>query len=392
MKIYHQAGHNFVWNLESLNDDRAGDGLIISPVNISRNRVEGFSGENKASSIFDPQFYLPKDLKGQLKTYEFFPANLKEKLKTTDIEENSQDIARECVNFQIENGFNRIVIPTRYFEEQPSNFLSEQEEIFVEPFVRYAESLNKAERISVTIILKPIQLTDVEKRAEILNWITGLQGVSGVFAIFQQNFPSKQIKNAEFLAGALFFINALKRNGLEVIIGYTNIEGLLYSVAGADGVTMGSYENLRNFQASRFEDNERSPMRGPNARLYFGKLLQFVEYGYIGPMKELLPDFGELIEDSHYRPLMFAPEFQWHFQKPELYKHYFLVFTNQIRSLSGNLEDRKDQIKALVESALKNFDSIREFVALDSESDGSHLPHWMNAISLYDKYRKEIGL
>jgi hypothetical protein len=30
-QIYHQLGHNFIWNLDSIRADSSGDGVIIGP-------------------------------------------------------------------------------------------------------------------------------------------------------------------------------------------------------------------------------------------------------------------------------------------------------------------------------------------------------------------------
>ena len=40
MRIYHQAGHNTNWNLESFIDDDSGDGIIFSPVHYRKSQLE----------------------------------------------------------------------------------------------------------------------------------------------------------------------------------------------------------------------------------------------------------------------------------------------------------------------------------------------------------------
>jgi len=39
MFVYHQCGHNTVWNIDSLESEQVGDGLIISPVNIDAEKI-----------------------------------------------------------------------------------------------------------------------------------------------------------------------------------------------------------------------------------------------------------------------------------------------------------------------------------------------------------------
>lgn len=64
-----------------------------------------------------------------------------------------------------------------------------------------------------------------------MNWITGHQHVDGVYLILKITLHPKQIKDFDYLLDALRFIKILKDNQMEVHLGYTNTEALLYSVA-----------------------------------------------------------------------------------------------------------------------------------------------------------------
>ena len=66
MLVYHQTGHNLVWNCDSYTADNAGAGLIFSPVNIQTEKIIKIDNSIKHVSFFDPQFYLLKELKGKL--------------------------------------------------------------------------------------------------------------------------------------------------------------------------------------------------------------------------------------------------------------------------------------------------------------------------------------
>jgi len=177
----------------------------------------------------------------------------------------------------------------------------------------------------------------------------------------------------------------LKENQMEVHIGYTNTEAILYSIAMPDSISIGSYENLRSFGIKRFQDIENSPMRAPNARLYSSKLFQWIDYQYITAMKSLLPSYEDFFDDSEFKPLMFKPEFKWHFAKPEPYKHYFYVFDNQIKSIPIEQICRIEKLKEDLRSAITLFKKIENVVFLDDNSNGSHLPTWLNVINAYQR-------
>ena len=172
---------------------------------------------------------------------------------------------------------------------------------------------------------------------------------------------------------------------MEVHLGYTNTEGLLYSIAMPDSVTVGSYENLRSFGIKRFQDLENGPMRAPRARLYSSKLLQWLDYQYVEAMRTLISGYEDYFDESEFRPLMFKPDYNWQFQKSEPYKHYFYVFDRQVKGLPSGQGDRIEILKGNIRNAVNLFRTIENEVLLDDDSNGTHLPTWFNVINAYQK-------
>ncbi len=114
MQIYHQCGHNFVWNKQSIQDDGVGEGLIISPVNIDADQLrKRIPDEILELSWLDPQFYRPKHKKGFLKTYPFFPGNVMDEFNTSDFSDHADEVANQCLEFQNGHGLKYLVIPSR---------------------------------------------------------------------------------------------------------------------------------------------------------------------------------------------------------------------------------------------------------------------------------------
>jgi len=387
MKVYHQTGFRQNWNIESF-EQGVGDGLIYSPVNLDADKLLLLDSHLKRTGFIDPQLYLLNEAKGTLDTYPYFPGNIKPDYSTPDLDNSNILLAQMCVDFQIKNDFEYIIIPTRYYADNPTTYFAQTSDYFVIPFCDYIRASGIRKKILLSVIVKAIMLSDDEKRNEALNWITG-QNVDGVYLIFEDNSATKQIKDFEFLFNALLFIQILKNNGMEVHLGYNNTEALLYSIAMPDSVSMGSFENLRSFGIKRFQDLENGPMRGPRARLYSSQLIQWVDYQYIGAFKKLITDYENLFDDSEFKPLMFKPEFNWHFLKSEPYKHYFSVFNRQIKSLPGSQTERMENIKVQIKNAVNLFKKIEDSVLLDENSDGSHLPTWFNVVNAFQKEIKK---
>jgi hypothetical protein len=385
MLTYHQCGHNFVWNIDALGDDDSGEGLIISPVNVEADRIrDRISGDIRAGSWFDPQFYLPDDSKGKLETYDFFPGNVLKNFSTTDFLDHAYEVASQCLKFQADLGLRYVVIPARYYEDLPDRYLAQLAQLFVEPFLTAHDHLGLEPPVLLTLIAKPLHLERGIPRDEILSWATSFEKVGGLYLIFDNDFYSKQIKDPEYLVGQLRFIKALRDTGLEVHVGYGGLEGLLLSAADPTSVSMGSYENLRSFGTPRLETRERSPRRPPRPRIYSATLLQWIDDTLVPPIRQLVPDWQDLFDESPYKEYLLDPKTVLNFQRSELYKHYFYLFSRQIGGLPS-VSDRPDYIRGAVREALARFDDIgTRGVYLDGDSDGSHLPAWMNALAMFE--------
>ena len=384
MIVYHQTGFRYNWNIDCYRN-KIGDGIIYSPVNIDSDKLLELDKTIKTTGFLDPQLYLLNEDKGNLSSYPYFPGNIKPDFETLDLDKSNVELAKLCVDFQVINDFKYLVIPTRHNDENPPSFLEQSKENFVEPFCDYISSLNISKPILLSVIVKQIMITDSEKRDEILNWITGHTYIDGVYLIFENNFTTKQINNFEYLLGVLKFIRILKENDLEVHVGYTNAEAYIYSIAMPDSIAIGSYENLRSFGIRRFQNSEGNVMRSPHARLYSSKLFQWISYQYIEAMRTMIPLYEEYFDDSEFKPLVFSNEYNWHFNKSEPYKHYFDVFYKQIKALPENQRDRIDVIKKSIIGAIELFKEIQNYVLLDENSDGSHLPTWHNVVSAFEK-------
>ncbi len=384
MKVYHQVGHNYKWNIDSYNDGY-GDGLILSPVNIESDKLLSLPETTRRNSFLDPQMYLLGTERASISSYPFFPGNIKAGFTTTDLDTSNTQIAQLCTDYQLNAQMKYVVIPTRYLDATPTKYLEQMTRGFVVPFLDYKEQHGIDAPYLLTVVVKQSILTTEELRDELLNWMTGIQGIAGFYLIFDNDYQSKQIKDFNYLKNALFFIHVLKMNAFEVHIGYTNTEGLLFSAAMPDSVSIGSYENLRNFRISRFEAADGKKKHSPNPRLYSTKLLQWVEYNYIQSMEQMVPDYEQYFDNSAYRPLMFTPTFKWHFMKSELYKHYFEVFSKQAGCLPDIQAERIENIKAQIQAALRCYREIKRYILLDEDSDDSHLPTWFNVLNAYQQ-------
>lgn len=377
MKIYQQAGHNTNWNIESVLNDNAGDGIIFSPVHYSKKNIVEANGDLKKCSLFDPQFYIPDSQKTKLHSYDFFPEKITDGFSTINFENLAHKSAELCLQFQIENDFESIIVPARYHSDLVTDYIEKQQAFSVEPFLNEAKRLNVKKDIFVTLPVTNKMTQDKGYRAQLLNWITSYPEIAGVYFLNEIGETTKQIRTFDVLNSHVDFILDLQNSGLKVIVGYCNTESILLSVFSPYALTIGAYENTRNFSIDKFLQDD-SEKRGPAPRVYIPKLLNWVRFDTVTEIKDDFPDLWEKIyTPTDYMENIFRSGTRPYFNKPELYKHHFSLISNQLREIS-NQQNKVAIVQEMVTNAFELYKEIKDagIMFFDDNCDGAHLPVW----------------
>jgi hypothetical protein len=391
-ELFHQLGFRYQWNLTSINEEQTGDGIIIGPRWMDYQEVTSLPIEVRQQAIFDPQFYVPNSERNKLLTYPFFPSVVADGFSTGEwTDDLALKSAIACLEFQAQNDFRYLVIPTRYTAGMPSDFIVNQSTLFVDPFLNVYRDLDTTKPCLLQLVLTDQMLKDKSYRRDILNWVTGLKEVEGIYLLYDFQRPHKQIEDIDFLISVYFFVRALKKAGMIVAMGYLNTEAIPLLCAEPDIMTMGSYENLRMFNLDSFREEEPGARRGPNPRIYVSRLLQWIEHNYIGAIMRLVGDTEEYFDDNLHRVPMFEPTYSWHFQKPEPYKHYFVAFSNQFRRISEyNGIERLRVLQQECNRAMVEFDRLGSRIIFDPNSSGQHLPMWLTFLNEVESIDEEF--
>lgn len=388
LKIYHQCGARTKWNLDSFTKDNVGDGVIFSPTDEKKEKIEQIENEVKEKSFFDPQYYWPRSDKKNLKTYEFFPNTmLDEQYSTANYQEKAYEDSYKCVEFQVENNFDRIIIPCVYKENFTEDYLEIQKEWYVVPFLDAISNFETDKPIFLTMIIKDSYLLDEKIRNDLLNFATSFQMIDGIYLIPEHAETYKRIRDERYLFELMKFIDILRQNDLLVHLGYTDIEGFILSLSDITSLSIGSYENTKSFNIEKFRITEGRRM-GPNARVFSNNLLQNVEYTYLASLEASYPRFNELFPENDYKIVMFEPTYNWHFTKPEIYKYYFLEYSKILNELPENYEERYEYILEKLNQSMIYYKEIEDNgVLLDERSNGNHITHWINVINMFNRYK-----
>jgi len=381
MKLYHQAGHNYVWNISSFTDDNTGDGIILSPVHMKSDKVIELAPELKQRFLFDPQFYIPDSQKSKLNSYDFFPEKYMDGFSTVDYSAIAYEIADACVNFQVENDFESIIIPARFYPDLLTNFIQIQKTFTVEPFLDCLDTRGTTKKVFITLPLTvPMIMDDDQFTTNLLNWITSYQDIDGVYLLINFNEQRKQVSDFKKLASYVDFIQQAINADLDIICGYCNTEGLMLSALDIYAVTMGAYENTRGFSIDKFIESD-AIRRGPAPRLYFPKLLNWIRYETAEEIREDVPALWDKIyTPTEYSESLFKSLKRPSFQRPELYKHHFQAISDQYENLKEqpSQESRLDLLTDWIFNASDLYGQINKsgILMADPNCSGDHLPAW----------------
>jgi len=386
-EVYHQLGHNGVWSLDSFQNDGCGDGVILSPRNMKRANVENLPTLVKNNAIFDPQFFNPHIINKQMKTYGFYPDSVTPGgYSTNQFPAVSSICAEKCIKFQEENAFEYLTIPTQYVESSvPIDTLIEhQNKQFINPFLDVIKKGKSKKEVIVQIILTSEMIKNPTSSSDLLNWITGIEGINGVYLIAESKANNKQINDPDYLYLLLKFVKSLSDNELITILGYQNTEAMLLSLANPSIVTIGSYFNVRSFDYSRDYENmgTEKEMQQPKPRVYIPVLLDWIDFVFIQAMNRRIPDFQKLLGDNQYTDEMLKPTYKINSIVPP-YKHFFVEGSKQLKNIGAlKPEDRYSYLHDTIVSAMERFSSL-ENLGFVLGGCGSHLPSWLTAANLF---------
>lgn len=385
LSLYHQVGHNANWNIDALQNDASGDGLILSPVHQPSNKIDDLSHDTKIISFLDPQFYLPNSKKKKLHTYNFFPERVSGGFKTIDYSAHAAESAKLCVDYQIDNDFDRIIIPARYFDQMDPGYTKKQEAYTLGPFLEYLGSLKSNKPIYFTLPLTSHMISNPNYREGLLNWLCKFPEINGVYVFVADERGTKQVQDKAYLYNYMSFLYELKQAEFELTIGYQNTESILFSLLGDCVITMGSFENTRMFSIDKFLDSD-DERRGPKARIYLPGLLNWVQFGQAKQIMDDFPDLWKRIYvPTDYADAVLAGPIEPTFNQSPLYKHFFSNFSGQINTLKPlSIQDRFNTLKTSIKIAIDNYSEI-ESRMFDFEKHASpdHLQPWLDAINKY---------
>ena len=350
MELYIQMGHGMQSMSKELINEWGSGNLIISPVNIEQNKLCNFAKSITSiggNVLFDPQMFYPKEGHTKLQAYDYW---LQSNVSITP-DAGNLAINRELLRINNLIGSSQIILPgiemkendieygLKWMSESAKYFSDKTEKPLFATLCLYSETIRNASLI--------------ESLVERLKSVP----VEGFYIIPAPSNGEYIVSDPLWMIGILKLITCLKLSKKKIIVGYTNHQGLVYSLANADGIASGNYMNTRSFIPSRFKIPKDNDVKHKSTWYYFP--MAFSEYKVafldVAMQRGFLDNFmpqGEFI--NKYSSMLFsgAQPSSTNYKEPNSFKHYLHCLKLQCDMLTKeSYKDTFDTYEFMLNSA-----------------------------------------
>lgn len=377
MSSYHQMGHdseNLLWT-DELGQYR---GAILSPVNYGLSKVtaqvEWARERGDFETVFDPQLYVPDSERGCLREWPYFPADV----DTADIASDAwwarllDPLVDVCTAIRPTAVCSPAVMPATYPDDYFARMVSVGNELF-------ARLDGSGLRSVQTAVVGMPELTTPDRPMAIASILSRSNSSHIYLVLVSRAEPRRELIEVEEIKGAMRLIAAMQAAGLEVTVGFSSSDVLLWKAAGASHCATGKFFNLRRFTRTRFE--EPSGSGGGQLPYWFEEsLMAFLRQSdlqRIIPMN--LPNldpspnpFGAQILEQ----LATEPEKAW---LALAWRQFMFWFADVENRLATNATTSV----ALLRNADRNWETLEDadFLMEERRNSGGWIRHWYRALN-----------
>ncbi|MFS0784917.1 hypothetical protein ABC345_00855 [Shouchella sp. 1P09AA] len=396
MNLYAQQGYG---KGDKLHKGIAGnflDGVLLSPRDEKTVRMKEFIQDIQTNFpdtqlLFDPQFYYSLYIDATSKNLnecDYYPGNIK--LSSLRSLRKLHEIALKSLEYQEQLGLNSLVSPNILVP----NFSDRQAQIALSLSEEAAQIANdKGKELYVSLIFSENALNESRNVNDFLNELTTLD-VKGYYITIDRKTTNydQGFESETALVNLLTLIYSLSEiNEYEVIMGYSDIIGLLYSAVGASGFGTGWFNSSRKFTVQQRilpSSGGRLPRERYTSTPLLNTLLvseldsiqtQFTRNGY---------NLDDILSTSSYEHIIKAgqsPSDTWsrgisHLQHWSSLKNATETIFNDPDDISARLDDLEDHIT----TAAAKYKLLSNLpIQLEKTSQGLHLNTWLNALKSF---------
>jgi len=256
MDLFIQMGHGMQRICTELSAYWGGATVILSPLNISPDKIAPFSKSLKKSNgkvLLDPQMYSPRKYHKNLQKYNYFP-----KTGITNIEMgNCRDVLSVLAQMNSEINSEAFILPSQTISKFDDRWHKIQNAL-----ANQGREFANGRKLFHTISLSSDVVTSETQIENIVQSASGWD-VDGVYIVCEHPQRYYLVDIPIWIANLLSLVAGIKRAGKEVIVGYASHQLLCLALAKCDAIASGNFLNVRWFQPERFEtmDNDEPSRR-----------------------------------------------------------------------------------------------------------------------------------
>lgn len=357
MELYLQMGHGMQAMAEELIESWGGGNVVLSPVNIAKDRIVGFSRRIVAiggNVLFDPQMFYPKEGHAKLKTYDYWP----QEGASISSKNIAEEINRELLRLNNQIGSSAIILPGVEMREDGLQYglnLMNQSAVYFS---------SKSELpLFATLCLYPETIRNTAVVEQLVEYLRTIP-VTGFYIIPHPSNDEYIVSDPLWMIGILKLLSCLKLFKKKTIVGYTSHQGLVYALANTDGIASGTYMNTRSFVPAKFKSPKDDDIKHKSTWFYLP--IAFCEYkaalldvamqrGYLNLFKP------QGIFHNKYSAMLFsgAPPTSTNYKEANSFKHYLYCLKLQCDLLTkATYKDTYDTYEFMLSNAENQ---IKEF-------------------------------
>ncbi|MFS0728346.1 hypothetical protein [Paenibacillus sp. 1P07SE] len=395
MKLFVQQGYGKGTKIHQALDHNKVDGVILSPRDDAETSLRSFRDDlqqyPQAEILLDPQFYYTTYMDGtskNLMNYGYYPGHLT--LAAFRSIQNIQKYAADAIDFQVSMGVDYLLSPTLLI----NSFTDRQTQIcmsLAEESKNIVKSRGYRTPLFTSLIFTESALNETSQVNEFLNEISVLDTEGFYITVARNNKEYNQNFDSDLsLANLLHFIYSLSEiNEFKVVVGYTDIVGLLYLGVGAYGIGTGWHNSSRKFTVQQ----RILPSTGgrlPRERYNSVGLLNSILVSELDSIAANTPApvYQSILSGTVDDQIILAganPSDAWS-RALSHQQHWAAIkkAMNDIYKGATDISTRITNMETAINEAITLYSLLERYaVQLEKTSSGAHLNRWSSAIRLF---------
>lgn len=366
------------------------EGTVFSPREETMKSIKQYCDNlvylNKDNTFIDPQFYYSTfnvELLKLLREQFEYPTKVTRK----DWRKRNERLLKYFDNYssKVEEVSNNIITPGFCIDSIDWKF------DYSIDFYNYFKEKYKFEHYYMSLMIASEIFHSKNDVEDILEDIKdNVDEKDGIYLIIK--YPSTQIKNyesmdPETLSNILYFVYSLKMYGFKVIIGYTFLNSILFSMIDCDAVSTGWFNNLRKFEQSKFESVDSFGIR--KKRYVSIPTLTNMTLELINECKEM--DITKLYSNTRWDSIAIKDQDNVSFV--DLEQQYWEALHNIVTEINQKetILEKVKYMKQCIEKSRNIYDEMLNITENKREVQNriklefKHIDDWQFAIELFEK-------